>query len=210
MNERELREAIAVQGASLFDRGLTHGRTGNISVRLPDGILVTPTGCCLGRLDPDRVSKLNRNGDLKAGDTPSKEVVLHQAVYASRPDVSAIVHLHSTYSVAVSCLANVNENDVFPPLTAYYVMRVGKLPLIPYFPPGDEELANAVGRMAKSARAMLLANHGPVLAAGDLDSAVDGIEELEQTALLHLLLRGQQTKPLSPEQCQALQERFPT
>ena len=148
MSERELRERIAVHGKSLFERGLTAGSSGNISVRVPDGMLITPTNSCLGRLDPDAITKLNHRGDRVSGDKPSKEAFLHHSMYRSRPDEQAIVHLHSTYSVAVSCLADLNEANVLPPITAYYVMRVGRLPLIPYFAPGDEQLAEAVERAA--------------------------------------------------------------
>ena len=132
LTERELREQIALQGKSLFDRGLTAGSSGNISVRLPDGMLITPTNSCMGRLDPDRISKLDSVGNVVAGDQPSKEAFLHHAMYRSRERETAIVHLHSTHSVAVSCLADVDPENVLPPITAYFVMRVGKLPLVPY------------------------------------------------------------------------------
>ncbi len=149
MSEQQLREQIAMHGKSIFDRGYTCGSSGNISVRLPDGILVTPTNCCLGRLDPERISKVTWNGEVLAGDKPSKETFLHLAMYRSRPDEQAIVHLHSTYSVAVSCLADVDPENVLPPITAYYIMRVGQLPLVPYFAPGDLELAEHVEQVAR-------------------------------------------------------------
>lgn len=210
MSERDIRERIAMHGKSLFDRGFTCGSSGNISVRLPDGILVTPTNSCLGRLDPDRISKLSLDGNLLSGDQPSKEAFLHLSVYRVRDKEQAIVHLHSTYSVAVSCLADIDERDVLPPITAYYVMRVGKLPLIPYFAPGDEKLAEAVARTAEQARSVLLANHGPVVAGKDLDSAVYATEELEETAKLFLLTRGQPSRFLTAEQKQELENRFPS
>jgi ribulose-5-phosphate 4-epimerase/fuculose-1-phosphate aldolase len=209
-DETEIRERIAMHGKSLFDRGFTCGSSGNLSVRLPDGVLVTPTNSCLGRLDPDRISKINLQGELIAGDKPSKEAFLHLAVYRSRPQESAIVHLHSTYSVATSCLSEIDSQDVLPPLTAYYVMRVGRLPLIPYFAPGDLQLANAVEQVASTSRAMLLANHGPVVAASDLDSAVYAAEELEETAKLYLMLRNESFRALTSEQVAQLRERFPT
>ena len=210
MSEREIRERIVMHGRSLFERGFTCGSSGNISVRLPDGILVTPTNSCLGRLDPDRISKLNWNGDLLAGDKPSKEAFLHMSVYDVRESESAIVHLHSTYSVAVSCLSEVDDRDVLPPITAYYVMRVGKLPLIPYFAPGDPELAGAVGQAATTTKAMLLANHGPVVAGATLDAAVYAMEELEETAKLYLMLKDQPTRFLSDDQRLELDKRFPS
>lgn len=209
MSEQELRERIAMHGKSIFDRGLTAGSSGNISARLPDGMLITPTNSCLGRLDPDRITKLDRVGDVVAGDQPSKEAFLHHAMYRSRPDEQAIVHLHSTHSVAVSCLAEVDSANVLPPLTAYYVMRVGTLPLVPYFAPGDDALASAVERASKLSRAVLLSNHGPVVAGKSLDAAVYATEELEETAKLFLLLRPERTKLLNEEQIEELKARFP-
>jgi 3-dehydro-4-phosphotetronate decarboxylase len=208
VSERELRERMVEHGRSLFDRGFGVGSSGNISVRLPDGILITPTNTALGRLDPDRIAKVTRDGHPVSGDKPSKETFLHLAMYQERDRESAIVHLHSTYSVAVSCLANVNADDVLPPITAYYVMRVGTLPLVPYFPPGDRTLADAVAERAKRVRAVLLANHGPIVAGADLDSAVASIEELEETAKLFLLLQNQATRFLTPEQVADLHRRF--
>lgn len=208
MTERDLRERIALQGASLFERGLTAGSSGNISVKLPDGMLVTPTNSCLGRLDPDRISRLDSVGNLLSGDQPSKEAFLHQSMYRARPQEEAIVHLHSTHSVAVSCLDGIDEDDVLPPITAYYVMRVGTLPLVPYFPPGDDSLAEAVEKAASLSRAVLLSNHGPVVAGRSLDAAVNSTEELEETARLFLLLRHEQTRFLSEQQVTELQARF--
>ena len=209
MSEQALREQMVLQGRSLFERGYTCGSSGNISVRLADGMLVTPTNSCLGRLDPERISRLTWSGELLAGDPPSKEAFLHLSVYRARPEDSAIVHLHSSFSVAVSCLSDVDVHNVLPPLTAYYVMRVGTLPLIPYFAPGDEQLAGAVENAAHSSRAVLLANHGPIVAARGLDAAVNAVEELEETAKLFLMLRGQPTRCLSEPERQELLARFP-
>lgn len=209
MSERELRERIAIHGKSLFDRGLTAGSSGNISVRLPDGMLITPTNSCLGRLDPDRISKLNNNGDVVSGDQPSKEAFLHSSMYRSRPNEYSIVHLHSTHSVAVSCLDGIDPANVLPPITAYYVMRVGTLPLIPYFAPGDEQLAAAVEQAARLSKAVLLSNHGPVVSGKSLDAAVNATEELEETAKLFLMLRQQSTRYLNEDQVRQLKERFP-
>lgn len=210
MSERELRERIALHGRSLFERGLTGGSSGNISVRLPDGLLVTPTNSCLGRLDPERITKLSESGDVIAGDKPSKEAFLHKSFYNSRPNERAVVHLHSTHSVAISCLADVDKDDVLPPLTPYYVMRVGRLPLLPYFAPGDEELAEAVATAAIQSRSLLLANHGPVVAGKDLDSAVNAIEELEETAKLYLMLRREKTRCLNEAEVALLKAKFPS
>ena len=164
MSEAKIREDIAHFGKSLFDRGLTFGASGNISVRLDDGWLMTPTGSSLGNLDPARISKLESDGRHTAGDKPTKEAFLHTCMYECRPAAGAIVHLHSTHSVAVSCLSDVDPRNVLPPLTAYYVMRIGTLPLLPYFPPGDINLAAAVRELASGHHAVLLANHGPIVA----------------------------------------------
>jgi ribulose-5-phosphate 4-epimerase/fuculose-1-phosphate aldolase len=200
----ELREQVVALGASLFARGLTAGRTGNLSVRVPGGFLVTPTGSSLGQLEPDQLSLVDLEGCRRDGPRPSKEAFLHAAVYRARPQDSAVVHTHSTHAVAVSCLADVNPEDVLPPLTAYYVMRVGRLPLLPYHAPGDRSLEELAERTARESHAMLLANHGPVVSAADLATAADAVEELEETARIHLLLHGQRTRPLTPEQVEAL------
>ncbi len=204
LSEATLREEMCRLGASLFARGLTFGSAGNISVRLEDGWLMTPTNVSLGRLDPARLAKLDATGKLLSGDPPTKETFLHRAMYEERPQARAVVHLHSTYSVAVSALAEIDPADVLPPITAYYVMRVGRLPLIPYFPPGDLSLAEAVQRLAGKHHAVLLANHGPVVAGSSLDAAANAIEELEETAKLFLLLRGNKTRLLTKEQVAAL------
>jgi 3-dehydro-4-phosphotetronate decarboxylase len=208
MNESQLREQIALFGKSMFDRGLTAGSSGNISARVDDGWLLTPTNSCLGRLDPANISKLDTAGNLISGDPPSKEAFLHRAVYEKRAGANAIVHLHSTHSVAVSCLLDVDPQDVLPPLTAYYVMRIGTLPLIPYYPPGDLALADAVGKLADKHSAVLLANHGPVVAGKSLEAALYAIEELEETAKLYLLLHGCNPRCLTPGEVRALRQRF--
>ncbi len=209
MTEAELRAQICEHGRSIFDRGLTGGSTGNISVRLDDGFLMTPTGFSLGRLDPGRLSRLDATGTPVAGDPPTKEAFLHLAMYQERPTARAVVHLHSTHAVAVSCLADVNPGDALPPITAYYVMRIGRLPVVPFFRPGDRELADAVRRLAGGHHAVLLANHGPVVAGSSLSAAVDAVEELEETAKLHLLLRGHRTRFLTPEQVAEVRAAFP-
>ena len=202
--ESQLRERLAAAGQSLFARGLTFGSTGNLSVRVDDGWLMTPTGSSLGDLDPAKISRLDRDGNHVGGDAPTKEAFLHTGFYQARPKARAIVHLHSTHSVAVSCLHGIDRNDVLPPLTAYYVMRIGQLPLIPYFAPGDLDLAKAVSEMASKHHAVLLANHGPVVAGKSLADAVYATEELEETAKLFLLLRDRKIVPLTPEQVDGL------
>lgn len=208
--ESKLREKICAAGASLFNRGLTHGSTGNISIRLEDGgWLMTPTGSSLGTLDPARLSKLDPSGQLVSGDRPTKEAFLHTTMYSERPTAGAVVHLHSTYSVAVSCLADVDDSNCLPPITAYYVMRIGTLPLVPYHLPGDDSLAEAVGKLAGRHHAVLLANHGPVVAGSSLSAAMDAIEELEETARLFLLLRDRPIRALNETQVAELRQRFP-
>jgi ribulose-5-phosphate 4-epimerase/fuculose-1-phosphate aldolase len=206
--ETKTRDEIVAVGKSIFDRGLTFGSTGNISVRLSNGdMLMTPTNASLGDLDPIRLSRFSAEGVHVNGDKPTKEAFLHQCMYCKRPQSAAVVHLHSTHSVAVSILADVDPDDVLPPLTAYYVMRVGSLPLIPYFPPGDKALADAVAAKAEASHAVLLANHGPVVAGKSLRDAQYATEELEETARLFLMLRGSNIRPLTRDQQEELKSR---
>ena len=209
MSETTERDLICRLAKSLFERGLTIGSSGNISVRLDDGWLMTPTGSSMGNLDPKEISKLDLDGNLISGKSPTKESFLHIAMYDERPDSGAVVHLHSTHSVAVSCLADIDKKNVLPPITAYYVMKIGKLPLVPYFPPGDVNLARAVKEMASNHHAVLLANHGPVVAGKTLEDAVYAIEELEETARLFLLLRNMKTQYLNEKQVNTLNELYP-
>jgi len=210
MTEPKLREEIARAGRSLCDRGYGVGSSGNISARLDDGILITPTNTSMGRLDPARLAKLAPDGTPISGDKPSKEGFLHLAVYARRPEMRAVVHLHSTYSVALSTLAALDPENMLPPITAYFVMRVGTLPLVPYFPPGDQGLAGAVGEAMETSHAVLLANHGSVVAGKSLEEAVYAAEELEETAKLWFLLRGETTRFLDVSDVAELRARFPS
>ncbi len=208
--EAKLREEICILAKSLFERGYGCGASGNISVMTEAGMIVSPTNSCMGRLDPQRLSVVALDGTHLSGEKPSKEAFLHLAMYEERPEMTSVVHLHSTHSVAVSCLAEVDPADVLPPVTAYYVMRVGTLPLVPYFAPGDRALAEAVRDKAKHHHAMLLANHGPVVAGKSLTDAVNAAEELEETAKLYLMLRGEKTRFLTQDQVADLRVRFPT
>ncbi len=210
LSESVIREQFVLHGKSLYDRGLSGGSTGNMSVRLKDGFLASPTNSCLGRLDPARLSKLDGQGRHVSGDKPTKETFLHMAMYHQRPQDNAVVHLHSTYSVAVSCLADIDPEDVLPAITPYFIMRIGRLPLVPYFRPGDEALGQAVAAKAQAHHAILLANHGPVVSGKSLDAAVYATEELEETAKLYLLLRGHKTRSLTNEQVADLRHHFPT
>lgn len=207
--DSRIRDEICKVGASLFDRGLTAGSSGNISVRLEDGgWLMTPTNVSLGALDPARLSRLDATGRLMSGDAPTKEAFLHLSMYGERKDAAAVVHLHSSHATAVSILRDVDPNDVLPALTAYYVMRVGRLPLVPYFAPGDPDLAHAVRALASTHHAVLLANHGPVVAGTSLANAQYATEELEETAKLFLMLQNQALRLLTPEQIADLRRRF--
>ena len=205
MPECRARDAFCRFGRSLFERGLTSGASGNISVRLENGtVLTTPTNVSLGFLDPASLSLLDASGRLLSGDPPTKELPLHNALYATRAGAQAIVHLHSTHSVAVSMLPGLNPADVFPPLTAYYLMRVGRTALLPYFRPGDAGVDAAIRGLAGRYSAVLLANHGPVVAGQTLEAAMWATEELEETARLYLLLQGLNPRPLDPSEAEAL------
>lgn len=209
MDEAKLREEICRFGRSLFERGLTPGSSGNISLRLDDGgWLVTPTNASLGFLDPARIARLDAEGRLLAGDKPTKEIPLHSALYETRGAARAIVHLHSTHSVAVSMLPGIDPRAVLPPMTAYYMMRVGATALVPYYRPGDPAVADAIRGLAGKYSAVLLANHGPVVAGDTLEAAVYATEELEETAKLYLLLRGLNPRFLSPQQIADLTQTF--
>lgn len=209
--EARLREEICLFARSLFDRGLTGGSTGNISARLSDGtLLVTPTGSSFGRLDPARLSRLDAAFAHLSGDRPTKEMPLHSAFYETRgATTGAVVHLHSTHSVALSLLPETDPDDVLPPLTAYAVMKLGKVKLLPYFMPGDPAMGDAVRGLAGKRSAVLLANHGPVVAGRELAATVHAMEELEETAKLALLTRGMNPRRLDPDQVKALREAYP-
>jgi len=207
-DESRLREEMVTLGRSIFDRGLTAGSSGNISARVEDGWLMTPTNVSLGRLDPARLSKLDKDGRFVSGDKPTKEAVLHLAMYEERPQSGAIVHLHSTHSAAVSCMDGLDCDNCLPPLTPYFVMKIGRLPLIPYHRPGDPALGGAIRSHACRHCAVLLANHGPVVSGTTLDNAANAVEELEETAKLFLLLRGVPTRPLNAVQIEELTKTF--
>jgi ribulose-5-phosphate 4-epimerase/fuculose-1-phosphate aldolase len=202
--ETVARDSIVAAARSLFDRGLTHGSTGNISVRVGDRVLVTPTGSSLGTVEADELSVIDLRGGHVEGTKPSKEAFLHAAMLRARPSATAVVHTHSTYAAAVSCLDGLDPDDAIPPLTAYFAMRIGRLPLLPYHAPGDDRLGPLAERSASERHALLLSNHGPIVASATLSAAMDAIEELEETAKLFLLLRGMATRPLPAEEAEAL------
>lgn len=207
--ETRLREEICRLGRSLFERGLTPGSSGNISARCDDGgWLVTPTNASLGSLDPARLSRLDAHGRLVSGDAPTKEVPLHSALYETRAASRAVVHLHSTHSVALSMLPEIDPRAALPPMTPYYLMKCGATALVPYYRPGDPAVAEAIKGLAGKYSSVLLANHGPVVSGDSLEAAVYAIEELEETAKLYLLLRGLNPRYLSPAQVKDLSEVF--
>ncbi len=208
--EMRAREAIAAAGAALTGRGLAHGTAGNISMRLDDGLLVTPTNSALGALDPARISKLAFDGAHLDGDKPSKEGFMHIASYHRRPQDGAVVHLHCTHCVAVSCLTDVDADNPIPPITPYFVMRVGQVQMLPYFRPGDMALADAIAAVDPSRHAVLLANHGPVVSGHDLNASIAAIEELEETAKLFLTLGSRAIRTLDADQLADLTHHFPS
>ena len=209
MSETQIREQICLLAKSLFDRGLTGGASGNISVRLDDGsLLVTPTGNSFGALDPANLSHLDKGGRLLSGLAPTKEMPLHAAFYESRMRTKAVVHLHSTHSVALSLLPVEDVDNFLPPLTAYSIMRCGKVSLLPYFRPGDPAAGTALRGLAGKRTSVMLANHGPIVAGADLEAAIYAVEELEETAKLALMMRGMQHKALTDTQITDLVQHF--
>jgi 3-dehydro-4-phosphotetronate decarboxylase len=208
MTERSIREAIVRWSRSLFERRFTVGSSGNISVKLDDGYIFTPTNACLGFLEPARLSRLDATGRHVSGDPPTKELALHFAFYDARPEARAVVHLHSTYATALSCLADTDPEDAMAPITPYMVMRVGRVPIIEYVRPGSPDIAPLIAARAADHPAVLLANHGPVVAGRSLEAAVYTIEELEETAKLLVVTRGMTVRHLDSEQIADLEQTF--
>jgi ribulose-5-phosphate 4-epimerase/fuculose-1-phosphate aldolase len=209
MTETKLRETICLLAKSLFDRGLTGGSTGNISARTEDGgLLVSPTGTSFGRLDPARLSRFDADGNFVSGDQPTKEMPLHSAFYDTRSTAGAVVHLHSCHSVALSMMPDVDPDNFLPPMTPYSIMKLGKVTLLPFFMPGDPAMGDAVRGLAGKRSAVMLANHGPVVAGKDIEAACNAIEELEDTAKLAIMMRGYEAKMLTPEQVNAVVTQF--
>ena len=209
MRETALREQICRLARSMFERGLTGGSTGNISARTEDGgLLVSPTGTSFGRLDPGRLSRFDASGTLIDGDPPTKEMPLHSAFYETRAAAGAVVHLHSCHAVAWSLMPDADADDFLPPLTPYAIMKLGKVKLLPFFLPGDPAMGEAVRGLAGKRSAVMLANHGPVVAGKDVEAACNAIEELEETAKLAMLMRGIEARGLTEDQVRAVVTRF--
>lgn len=208
-SEAKLREQICQLAKSMFDRGLTGGSTGNISARTEDGgLLVSPTGTSFGRLDPSRLSRFDAQGTLIDGDKPTKEMPLHTAFYDTRSTAGAVVHLHSCHAVALSLMPDADVDNFLPPLTPYGIMKLGKVKLLPFFLPGDPAMGDAVRGLAGKRSAVMLANHGPVVAGKDIEAACNAIEELEDTARLAMLTRGLNPRMLTQAEQQALITKF--
>ena len=209
MNDRAQRRDLCRAGAHLSAHGLSPGTSGNISIRLAGGgWLVTPTNSSLGSLDTDSLSQLDAHGEHTSGAPPTKERFLHAAIYKARPDCGAIVHLHCTYSVAYACLRGLDAKNALPPITPYTVMRLGQVALVPYVRPGDPRLGELVGDAARGHHAILLANHGPVVAGTSLDAAIAAIEELEESTKLFFVLRGSDAQFLTEAQVDELRNAF--
>jgi ribulose-5-phosphate 4-epimerase/fuculose-1-phosphate aldolase len=209
-DEHDLRQQMSTLCASLFQRGFSVGTAGNVSAKIGDAILMTPTNSTLGAIDPDRIAKLDMAGNHIAGDQPTKEVFLHQAFYETRPQCGAVVHLHSTWATALSCLDGIDSDDCIPPLTPYVVMRVGTVKRLAYVKPGDPRTGDMIRHLKGQYAAVLLANHGPVVSGKDLFSAVCAAEELEETAKLLMATRGMPRRLLSPEEVAELKTTFKT
>ncbi|MFG5384850.1 aldolase [Yoonia sp. R2-816] len=207
--EAKLREQICLLAKSLFDRGLTHGSTGNVSARTPDGgLLVSPTGTSFGRLDPGSLSRFDDQGALIGGDKPTKEMPLHSAFYETRETAGAVVHLHSCHAVAWSMMPDADPDNFLPPLTPYGLMQLGRVKLLPFFLPGDPAMGEAVRGLAGKRSVVMLANHGPVVAGKDVEAACNAIEELENTARLAMMMRGVTARALTDDQVQAVVTAF--
>lgn len=209
MSDTHLREQVCTLAKSLFDRGLTHGSTGNISARTEDGgLLVSPTGTSFGRLDPARLSRFDANGHHIGGDSPTKEMPLHTAFYDTRSTAGAVVHLHSCHSVALSMMPDADVDNFIPPLTPYGIMKLGRVKLLPFFLPGDPTMGEAVRSLAGKRSAVMLANHGPVVAGKDVEAACNAIEELEDGARIAMMTRGMNPNGLTTEQIAQVVTKF--
>ncbi|MGJ8681091.1 3-oxo-tetronate 4-phosphate decarboxylase [Paraglaciecola sp.] len=208
LEENQAKEQIVAFAKSIFDRGLTSGASANMSVRIEEGWVMTPTNTCFGFLNADELSVVALDGTLLKGLPPSKEFRLHKAMYDKRPDDRCIIHLHSTYATALSCLPAENANNVVPTYTPYLTMRLGPIAMVPYFAPGDDHLAEAVGEIAADHPGIIMANHGPIVSAQTVESCVYGMEELEESCKLALLLQGLPANKLTNEQISTLLTRF--
>lgn len=206
--EQQLREQMVTLARSMFERGYATGGAGNLSIKLENGhFLATPTGSSFGRLVAEELSVVDIDGNHISGKKPSKEVAFHLAIYRNNSECNAIVHLHSTYLTALSCLEGLDRENAIKAFTPYYVMRIGELPVIPYLRPGDPQIAEELSQRASDYRAFLLANHGPVVTGTDFEDAVDNAEELEETAKLAFILKDKKIRYLTDAEVQDLKGR---
>jgi ribulose-5-phosphate 4-epimerase/fuculose-1-phosphate aldolase len=208
LNEQAAKQQIVAFAKSIFDRGLTSGASANMSVRIENAWVMTPTNTCFGFLNADELSVVALDGTLLKGLPPSKEFRLHKAMYDKRPNDRCIIHLHSTYATALSCLPAENTSNIVPTYTPYLTMRLGPIAMVPYFAPGDDALAEAVGKIAADHPGIIMANHGPIVSADTVESCVYGMEELEESCKLALLLNGLNANKLTDEQINLLLSRF--
>ena len=206
-NEQQAKTEMQRYGRSMFERGLTGGASANISVRTATGFIISPTNSCIGFLELHELSVLDKEGNWLSGEKPSKEFALHKAFYDQRPQDHAVVHLHSTYATALSCL-DVAETELLPPLTPYLYIRLGHVARVPYFSPGDQELADAVQAVTASTAGVLMENHGPIVSAATLASAMYAIEELEESAKLTIILKNQQCRDIPSQKVNELLVKY--
>ena len=205
--EEQLREEICVVGKSLYERGYTVGSAGNISARLEDGWLITPTDACLGRLKPQEIAKVSKDGTWVSGSKPSKTLELHRQVYDRNPEVNGVVHTHSTSLVALTLAGGWSNDDILPPLTPYQVMKVGHVPLIAYQRPGSPDVAAQVAQLANTVRGVMLERLGPVVWESSVSKASFALEELEETAKLWMM-SNPKPAPLGEEAIEDLRRVF--
>lgn len=205
--ENALREEICTVGRSLYERGYTVGTAGNISARLADGWLITPTDASLGNLDPARIAKVATDGSWVSGDKPSKTLALHRQIYDHNPQAQGVVHTHSTHLVALTLAGVWSQDNILPPITPYQVMKVGRVPLINYERPGAPGVAQQVARLASQVRAVMLERLGPVVWESSISKASHVLEELEETARLWLMTQPRPA-PLSDAAIEELKAVF--
>jgi ribulose-5-phosphate 4-epimerase/fuculose-1-phosphate aldolase len=213
-DELRAREEICRVGRSLYERGYVHASAGNISVRLDDGYLITPTDACLGTLDPARLARIDADGQQTGGERASKTLALHRRIYDAAPDARCVIHTHSTQLVALTLQGVWSDDDILPPITPYFVMKVGHVPLIPYHHPGDPQVAKLVARRIEAMaargtpiRAVMLERLGPNVWQRSPAEASAVLEELEETAKLWLLCQPRPA-PLSAAQIDELRRQF--
>ena len=200
-NETLFRQKLVDAGQMICSAGLSRGSAGNISLLLPNGnILVTPTGSSLANLDPEHLSLVSPSNQLLSGEPPTKEVSMHLAYYQASSTIGAVIHVHSPYAVAVSCLVDLNMDDCLPPITPYFVMRIGRLSVIPYFPPGSRAIAENIKKRIAGHVATLLSNHGPVITGINIPAAINNSNELEDACRLHILLQGMKMRKLTEDE----------